>query len=171
MRNQVVARRRLIQRGVALAGAGMLAGCGLTSLPGQRPPRLRHIGYLDAGTNNPLVEPVRQGLRELGYVEGQTIAIEYRNAEGQLERLPALAAELIGVPVELIVTREASTSLAASRATSTLPIVVSGGDVVAAGLVTNIAHPEANMTGVTTNTAEVIVKWVELLKETVQTLA
>jgi hypothetical protein len=167
----VWSRRRLIRGSLALTSLSLLAGCGLVSLPGLRPPGPRRIGYLDAGTNSPLVEPVRDGLRELGYVEGQTIAIEYRNAEGKLDRLPALAAELIGVPVELIVTREASSALAASQATSTLPIVVSGGDIVAAGLVANIAHPEGNITGVTTNTAEAIVKWVELLKEAVPTLS
>jgi putative ABC transport system substrate-binding protein len=110
-------------------------------------------------------------MRGLGYVEGQTLVIEYRDADVRAERLPALAAELVGVPVEVLVVANAPSALAASQATSTIPIVAVGGNIVAAGLVRNVAHPEGNLTGVTTNSLEVIGKWIELLKQTVPTIA
>jgi len=141
------------------------------SLPGQRPAALRRIGYLESGINANAFEPVREGLSDLGYLEGQTIVIEHRSAEGRLERLPALAAELVDLRVELIVARDTAPALAASRATSAIPIVAAGGNVVAAGLVTNIARPEGNITGVTTNSVETVGKWIELLKETVPTIS
>jgi putative ABC transport system substrate-binding protein len=103
-----------------------MSGCGLVSLPGQRPTGPRRIGYLDSGTIAPATEAFRAGLRELGYVEGQDLLIEYRSAEGNIERLPALAAELVGLPVEVIVTSNQPAALAASRATATIPIVASG---------------------------------------------
>ena len=110
-------------------------------------------------------------MRDLGYVEGQNLVIEYRDAEGDIDRLPGLAADLVALRVEIIVAANDLTAQAASRATSTIPIVATGADVVAAGLVTNIAHPEGNMTGVTTNSVETIGKWVELLTETMPTIS
>jgi putative tryptophan/tyrosine transport system substrate-binding protein len=164
-------RRRFLQGSLAVAGLSLCSGCGLVSLPGQRPAAVRRIGYLESGINANAFEPIREGLGDLGYVEGQNIVIEYRSAEGRLERLPALAAELVDLRVELIVARDTAPALAASRATSAIPIVAAGGNVVAAGLVTNIARPEGNITGVTTNSVETVGKWVELLKETVPTIS
>lgn len=164
-------RRQLLGGGLALASLGLAAGCGLVSVPGQRPAGPRRIGFLENGVSVPRIHAFREGLRDLGYVEGQNILIEYRDAEGNLERLPVLAAELVGVPVEIIVASDNIAALAASQATSAIPIVAAGGNVVAAKLVTNIARPEGNITGVTTNSVEAIGKWIELLKETVPTIS
>jgi putative ABC transport system substrate-binding protein len=162
-------RRRLIQGSLALAGLGLLSGCG--RLGWQAPPRVPRIGYLDSLANQLTFEPFREGMHDLGYVDGENVAIEYRNAEGDLQRLPALVAELLGQPVEVIVVPNPVVARAVRNASPTIPIVASGGNVVAAGLVTNIAHPEGNLTGVTTNSVEVVGKWVELLKETVPATA
>ena len=149
-----------------------MSGCGLVSLPGQRPTGPRRIGHLDSGTIAPATEAFRAGLRELGYVEGQDLLIEYRSAEGNIERLPALAAELVGLPVEVIVTSNQPAALAASRATPTIPIVASGsGDIVGGGLVNNIARPEGNVTGVSTSSVALSGKLIELLTETVPTIS
>ena len=164
-------RRRVLQGGLALAGLGLLSGCGLVSVPGQRPTRLRRIGFLESGTGTPTIETLREALRELGYVEGHNLLIEYRTAEGHLELLPALVAELVELRVEIIVARENSAFLAASRVTSTIPIVASGGNVVLAGVVTNIARPEGNVTGVTSNSSGAAGKWIELLRESVPTIS
>jgi putative ABC transport system substrate-binding protein len=164
-------RRRMLQGGLALTGLGLVSGCGLVSLPGQRPARPRRIGFLESGSNPLALEAFREGLRDLGYVEGQNFLIEFRDAELHPERLPALAAELVGLPVEILVVSNSIAAGPASQATTTIPIVVAGGNVVSAGLVTNMARPEGNITGVTTNSAEAIGKWIELLKETVPTIS
>jgi putative tryptophan/tyrosine transport system substrate-binding protein len=163
-------RRHFLENGLALAGLGLLAGCGLVRVPSPRP---RRIGFLESGPPliPPTIESFREGLRDLGYVEGENLIIEYRDAEVHLERLPALAAELVGIPVEVIVASNAPTALAASQATATIPIVAAGGNVVAVGLVTRVAHPEGNITGVTTNSVEAIGKWVELLQEVAPTMS
>lgn len=171
MRPAMLPRRRLLQGSLAAAGLGLLSGCGLGSLPGQRPGTLRRIGYLDAGINDPSIEAAfRDGLRELGYVDGQAILIEYRSAEADLERLPALAAELVGLPVEIIVVSNDASAVAASRATSAIPIVAAGGNVVGR-LVSNIARPEGNITGVSVGGPAGVGKRIELLKETVPTIS
>ena len=110
------------------------------------------IGYLNTGspdTNPPLLVAFRQGLSETGYVEGQNLAIEYRWAEGHYDRLPALAADLVGRKVDLIVASSPPSALAAKSATSTIPIVFRGGaDPVGDGLVASLARPRGNLTGV-----------------------
>ncbi len=154
-----------------MAALGLLAGCGLVSLSGQRSAGARRIGFLASGGNRLVFEAFRDGLRELGYVEGQNLLIELRDAELNTERLPVLAAELVGVPVEVIVAQTGFSVAAASHATSSIPIVAAGGNVVASGLVTNVARPAGNITGVTTNNIETIGKWIELLKETVPSIS
>ena len=110
------------------------------------------IGYLNTGspdTNPPLLAAFRQGLSETGYVEGQNLAIEYRWAEGHYDRLPALAADLVGRKVDLIMANNPHSALAAKSATSTIPIVFRGGtDPVGDGLVASLARPGGNLTGV-----------------------
>jgi len=113
----------------------------------------------------------RQGLHELGYVEGQTIVLEERWAEGQLERLPDLAADLVRLQVDLIVACCVLSARAARQATEHIPIVVAGGDAVGTGLITNIARPGGNITGLATSAVELTGKRLELLKEAVPTLA
>jgi putative ABC transport system substrate-binding protein len=113
----------------------------------------------------------RHGLHALGYVEGQTIVLEERWAEGQPERLPDLAAELVRLPVALVVAGNVPAARAARQATERLPVVLAGGDAVGTGLIANIARPEGNITGLATNVAELTGKWLELLKEAVPALA
>jgi putative ABC transport system substrate-binding protein len=112
-----------------------------------------------------------QGLHELGYVEGQTIVLEERWAEGKLERLPDLVAELVQLQVHVIVTGTATVARVTSQATGRIPIVVAGGDAVGSGLIPNIARPDGNITGLATNSAELSGKWLELLKEAVPAVA
>jgi putative ABC transport system substrate-binding protein len=115
---------------------------------------------------------MRQGLRDLGYIEGTSIIIEYRWADGRYERLPELAADLARSNVDVIVTHATPGSLAAKRATTTIPIVVAQiGDAVAAGIVTSLARPGGNITGQSFFNPELRAKRVELLKEVMPHLA
>jgi putative ABC transport system substrate-binding protein len=130
------------------------------------------IGYLNStspGLTTPLVDAFREGLRQTGYSEGQNLAIEYRWAEGDYDRLPALAAELVGRKVDLIVaTAGIATARAAKGATTTIPIVFdTGGDPVALGLVASLARPGGNLTGVVIMNTELAAKRFELLCELV----
>jgi len=104
-------------------------------------------------------------------VEGQTLVLEERLAEGKLERLPDLAAELVRLQVDIIVAGNATAARAASQATERIPIVVAGGDAVGTGLITNLARPGGNITGLATNAVELGGKWLALLKEAVPALA
>jgi putative ABC transport system substrate-binding protein len=111
-------------------------------------PRIGFLGAASPSTFASRLESFRLGLRDFGYVEGANITIEYRWAEGRFERLPELAAELVRSNVDLIVTHTTPGSLAAKRATTTIPIVIALiGDPVASGIVTNLARPGGNITG------------------------
>ena len=113
-----------------------------------------------------MAEAFREGLQELGYVEGKTIAIEYRSGEGKSERLPALAAELVQLKVDVIVAQSGQVAQAAKNTTTTIPIVmVSGGDPVALGFVASFARPGGNITGLSLMSAELGGKRPQLLKE------
>jgi putative tryptophan/tyrosine transport system substrate-binding protein len=119
-------------------------------------------------------EAIRQGLRELGYIEGQNIASEYRYAEGKLDRFPELAAELVRLKVDLIVVAGGDVLVqAAKNATTTIPIVMAGGesDPVEAGIVESLARPGGNVTGLTLLSRELGGKRLELFKEAVPKLA
>ena len=156
-----------------MAGIIILLTMALLAAPlaaeAQAPAKVPRIGFLTARSPTDLphhLEAFRQGLRELGYVEGQTIAIEYRFGEGRPERLPGLAAELVGLKVDLIVTGAPPAPEAAKQATSTIPIVVAvTGDLVAEGLVASIARPGGNITGLAAMSPELVGKQLELLKE------
>src|SRR2546427_4380095 len=135
----------------------------------QPPGKIPRIGVLAAGSPATFIsryEAFRQGLRELGYVEGQNIAIEYRYAEGKFERLPDLAAELVSLKVDLIVALAAPETGAAKRATTSIPIVFTRhGDPVGTGHVASLAKPGGNITGISGMSEEMATKRLELLKE------
>ena len=137
----------------------------------QQAAKIARIGYLAANlaASPHLREAFRQGLRDLGYVEGRNVVIEYRDAEGKLERLPALAAELVALKVDVIVAAGGTpAALAAKQATRTLPIVfAAAADPVGSGLVTSLARPGGNVTGLSTLAPELVGKRLELLKQAV----
>jgi putative ABC transport system substrate-binding protein len=143
----------------------------------QQPKKVPRIGFLSAqepAREAPRSEAIRLGLRELGYIEGQNIAIEYRYAEGKLDRLPELAAELVRLKVDIIVVPGGDRVIrAAKSATKTIPIVMSGpgGDPVVAGFVESLARPGGNVTGITNLARELAGKRLELLKEAVPKVA
>jgi len=136
----------------------------------QQAAKIARIGYLET---NPVTSPhvheaFLQGLRDLGYVEGRNLVIEYRDAEGKVERLPALAAELVALKVDVIVASGTLAALAAKQTTRTLPIVFSpAGDPVGSGLVTSLARPGGNVTGLSAFAPELVGKRLELLKQAV----
>ena len=129
------------------------------------------IGFLSTGTRTtyaPGIEALRQGLRDLGYVEGKNIKIEYRFAEGKFERLAQLAQELVRVNVDVLVVSSGTVASAAKNATSTIPIiVVNAGDPIGRGLVASLAQPGGNVTGLYMYSPELLGKRLELLKEVV----
>jgi putative ABC transport system substrate-binding protein len=146
----------------------MLVALGLPA-QAQQPKKVARIGYLAAASRTGMshfTEAFLQGLRELGYVEGQNISIEYRWADGDFERLPELAAELVRLKVDVIVAAVTQASLAAKNATGTIPIVmVAVANPVDSGLIATLARPGANITGTSTMTDEVVGKQLALLKE------
>lgn len=152
-----------------LGGAATASAVWLSPLSAQKPTPV--IGYIGLGT--PLggtvgVDALRQGLSVTGYVEEQNLTIEYRWAEGRLDRLPSLAAELVGRKVEVIVVGGDPAAHAAKNATSTIPIVfIAGDDAVSQGLVTSLARPGGNLTGVSFLAAELHAKRFELLSKLV----
>jgi putative tryptophan/tyrosine transport system substrate-binding protein len=135
----------------------------------QQPTKVSRIGFLSpvsASGSTANLEVFRQGLREFGYIEGKNIIIEYRWAEGKLDRLPKLAAELVSVGVDIIVTGGTPPVLAAKKATNTIPIVAANADnLVELGVVASLARPGGNVTGLTRVDADFSAKRVELLKE------
>src|SRR6202795_63655 len=137
----------------------------------QQPAKVWKIGVLVSSTAALIAsrdEPLRQGLRDLGYVEGKNIVMEYRYADGKLDRLPALAAELVNMKVDLIVVGGGRVAVAAREATSTIPIVVSGvGNLAEAGLVRTFSNPGGNVTGVSRVSPDFFGKRLALLKEAV----
>jgi len=152
------------------------AMCGV-EIRAQQPKKVSRMGYLsayDAAIESTRSEAIRLALRELGYIEGQNIAIEHRYAEGKRDRYPEHAAELVRLKVDIIVVTGADTVIqAAKNATKTIPIVMVGRgiDPVEAGLVESLARPGGNVTGLTSLTAELGGKRLELLKEAVPKLA
>ena len=141
----------------------------------QPPTKVPRIGYLigqSRSTGSGRIDPFRQGLRELGYVEGKNFVIEWRSAEEKLDRLPALAAELVRLKVDVIVTPGRLPTRAAKEATSTIPIVMTqDSDPVANGFVASLARPGGNITGLSTLAPELSGKRLELLKEVIPTLS
>ncbi|MBI4489616.1 MAG: ABC transporter substrate-binding protein [Deltaproteobacteria bacterium] len=151
-----------------------LVGC-VGMAEAQQPAKVRRIGFL--GNSNPtleanLVGPFREGLRELGYIEGQNILIEYRWAEGKYERFPELIGELVHLKVEVIVTAGTPASLAVKKATTSIPLVmIAVGDPIGTGLVASLARPGGNITGLTSIAADLEGKRLELLREVIPRLS
>jgi putative ABC transport system substrate-binding protein len=149
---------------ITLFGGAAVAWPLATRAQQARVPRLGFLG--PASPTGFQVEALRAGLRDFGYVEGRNVAIEYRFAEGQYDRLPALANELVRLNVDVIVTHSTPGTQAAKAATSTIPIVMAiAGDAIALGLVSNLAQPGGNVTGSTFFNPELMAKRLELLKE------
>jgi putative tryptophan/tyrosine transport system substrate-binding protein len=159
----------LNRRDLLILGAGTAIAWPLAARAQQK--ALPVIGYLNSrspGESAPTLAAFRQGLNETGYVEGQNLTIEYRWADGSYDRLPALAADLVGRKVDVIAASGAPTSaLAAKSATSTIPIVFITGDPVGEGLVASLARPDGNLTGVSALTIDLMPKLFELLSELV----
>jgi putative ABC transport system substrate-binding protein len=141
----------------------------------QQAPKISRIGFLGAtslSVESARIEAFRQGLRELGYVEGKNVVIEWRWAEGKFDRLPDLATDLVRLDVDVIVTGGSTSSGAAKRATTTIPIVMAQvNDPVGSGVVASLAHPGGNITGLSTLVPEVSGKRLEMLKEVISKLS
>jgi len=146
-----------------------------SSAHAQQPKKVPRIGYLSntsPSADSARYEAFRQGLRELGYVAGKNVVIEYRYTEGKSDRLPALAAELVRLRVDVVVTGGGATTRAAKEATTTIPIVFAqDGDPVASGFVASLARPGGNITGLSNFAPELNGKRLELLKEIVPKLS
>jgi putative tryptophan/tyrosine transport system substrate-binding protein len=133
--------------------------------------RVYRIGVLEtspAASNAVNFDALRKGLRELGYVEGQNLVLDYRSADGRPERFPQLAAELLRLNVDLIVTRGTPAVMAAKNATETIPVVMAAsGEPVGTGVVAGLARPGGNVTGLSALTSELVAKRLELMRETI----
>jgi putative ABC transport system substrate-binding protein len=169
-------RRVFVQRMVGLGAATLLVTCAEQPVTSSSTRKLRRIGYLSGNATASAMNyagPFRDQLRLLGYVEGRDIEpIEFRIAEGVAERLPVMAAELVALPVDVLIAEAQSAHIAARNATKSIPIVITlSADPIAAGLVDNLARPGGNITGVTTASLQLTGKRVELLKETVPGLS
>ena len=161
----IVKKEETMRRGVTrfAAGAAIL-----------RPKKVARIGYLSPGDSvarTYRIEAFRQGLKELGYIEGRNIIIEYRLAKGRWERLPELARELVDLDVDIIFAQGGPATEAAKNATKIIPIVTSSSDPVGSGLVASLAQPGGNITGLTNLTSERVGKRLELLKEVIPQLS
>src|SRR5499433_1706658 len=150
----------------------VLAGAGAEA---QQPKKVPRIGFLigtSPSANTARIDAFGMGLRELGYVEGKNIVIEYRSAEGKLDRLPELAGELVRLKVDVIVSPGSATTRAAKEATSTIPIVMmQDPDPIGNGFVTSLARPNRNITGLSNLNRELSGKRLEVLKEVVPRLS
>jgi len=161
---------RMMDRRTFLSGISLTAlSASLATEAQQQTEKVYRIGYLGNGSASAQakrVESLRASLRDLGYVEGKNIVMEFRWAEGRLDRLPDLAAELVRLKLDVLVTAGTPGTLAAKQATKTIPIVMVGiGDAVATGVVASLARPGGNVTGSTDSVPELTAKLLELLKE------
>ena len=159
---------------MAIISLGLAVAVSILTVPlaaeAQQPAKIAQIGYLapNLAASPHLPEAFRQGLRDLGYGEGRNVVIEYRDAAGKFERLPALAAELVALKVDVIVAGGTPAALAAKQASGTLPIVFAGpGDPVTSGLVSSLARPGGNVTGLSSFAPELVGKCLEQLTQAV----
>ncbi len=163
----------------SIIGFVIILALGILSVPfssdAQQPGKVYRIGFLTAfsltfpfpSAFRPALDAFRQRLRELGWIEGQNIVVEYRWADRRFERLPALATELVQLKMDLILVGDGFATVAAKQATSTIPIVMFWSlDAVESGFVASLAHPGMNVTGLTAMTSDLNQKRLEILKET-----
>jgi len=149
----------------------MLAAAAARAQAQTNVPRLGYLWLGPAGSDAPAANGLQQGLKELGYTEGRTVAIQRRYADGRPDRLPGLIKDLLAMPVDIVLCAGAAVARAVKNATTTVPVICTTGDPVGAGLVASLAHPGGNITGLTLgSSAQLATKWVELLKETVPAL-
>ena len=172
MRRRLRPDRRSVTLCISLALGLSLRILGPLSADAQTPPRVYRVGNLAGGARTPDGRPAavfREALQGLGYIEGQNLAYETRFAEGRSERLAAMAAELVQLRVDVIVTQGGLAAVAAKQATSTIPIVIalSAGDAVATGLIASLARPGGNITGMSDESVQLSAKRMEILKEAV----
>jgi putative ABC transport system substrate-binding protein len=157
-----------VERRAFLTGTGAVLLSAPAVVEAQHPGKVYRVGVLEvvsAASNTTNLAALRQGLKELGYADGQNFVIEYRSADGRPERFPELAEELVRLKVDVILTRGTPAALAAKRATATIPIVMaSSGDPLATGLVASLAHPGGNVTGLSALATEIEGKQVELVR-------
>src|SRR5262245_29373357 len=140
----------------------------------QAPSKIPRVGFIIGGSSTSArqhFEAFRQGLRQLGYLEGQTIVLEVRWAEGRVQRIPELVAELVKLKVDVLMVSNSAAALAAKKATGTIPIVMFAGDPVGLGLVVSLARPGGNLTGLSYFNEVVMGKRLELIKDLVPRLA
>jgi putative ABC transport system substrate-binding protein len=140
----------------------------LCAADAQQPTKIPLIGYVSTGAPRPTSEAFRQGLRDLGYVEGKNIIIEWRFSRRQADRLPGFIASLIGLPVDILVTNTTRLTVLAKKATKTIPIVMTTvGDPIGSGVIASLARPGGNVTGMTTLQSDLGGKRLQVLKEAV----
>jgi putative ABC transport system substrate-binding protein len=162
-----VTRRRFLQGGLAFAGVGLLAGCGVTPPWSREPAKIPRVGYLGSSTRDldGAADVIARTLNRLGYVDGETISFEWRFPEAEAQ-IPALAAELAALGVDVIVSTGNLAAQAAKRASTTIPIVlVNHTDPVGTGLVASLARPGGNITGTTNYNPRLAAKRVQLFTE------
>jgi putative ABC transport system substrate-binding protein len=166
-------RRQFLQDSLALAGFGLLAGCGVPAPFVPQPAGTRTIGYLSRGALPgfaPWLDAFREGLEEQGQAEGRTYAIEARWADEKEDQFPSLVADLLRQGVDVILAEGTPASVAAKQATDSIPIVMAGAsDPIGTGLVASLARPGGNVTGVSTLHAQTSAKRLELLRDTLPT--
>jgi putative tryptophan/tyrosine transport system substrate-binding protein len=158
---------------LAVIALGALVVGAPSAAVAEQPAKVFRIGILSPAeqTSTKIFDAFREGLRGLGYIDGQNIIIEYRLAAGDYSRLPTLAFELVRIPVDVIVTDGQISTLVTHDATRTIPIVGGVGDPVVAGLATSFAHPSGNVTGFAPFGAELSAKRLQLLKETIPAIS
>ena len=156
-------RRKLL----AALGAGLLAAArGARAQPTRKVPQIGYVGNATPALESALVEGFRLGLRERGYIEGKTIEIHYRWADGKIDAMPAIIAELIALKVDVLITAGTPAALAAKKATTTIPIVMAAvGDAVGTGIVPSLARPGGNITGLSTLYNQLEGKRIQILRE------
>jgi putative ABC transport system substrate-binding protein len=156
---------------ITLLGGAAAAWPGAVGAQQAKVARIGFLGLVSAASHASRVTALRAGLRDLGWIEGRNILIEFRWAEGNYDRLPELAAELVRLNVDVLVTHGSTGALAARKATSTVPIVITAlPDMLALGLVESLSRPGGNITGLSFFNAELAAKRLELLKEAIPAL-